>query len=52
MKQIISIVEAGQWSKHPQIAKMTIEQIENMRQTILEFEELGIRKTLLKQSTN
>lgn len=52
MKNIIEIIETGQWAKHPQVARLTIEQVNNMRQTIIEFEELGINQALFKQTIN
>ena len=44
MKKIISIVETGQWQLYPDIAKMSIEQIEIMRKTVGEMEYLGLNK--------
>ncbi len=44
MKMILSIIEAGEWQKYPDVAKMTIEQIETMRKTVIEMEILGFNK--------
>jgi len=44
MKQIISIIETGEWSKYPDVAKMSIHQIETMRKTVGEMELLGFHK--------
>jgi len=44
MKQIISIIETGEWSKYPDVAKMSIHQIETMRKTVKEMELLGFHK--------
>ena len=44
MKQIISIIEAGEWQKYPDVAKMSIYQIETMRKTVKEMEMLGFHK--------
>lgn len=44
MRQIIDIVEAGEWSKYPDVAKMSIHQIETMRKTVIEMELLGFHK--------
>lgn len=50
MKMIVEIIERGEWRKHPAIAKLTIEQVENMRATLNEFEEMGIKQALVKYS--
>lgn len=42
MKKILNLIETGEWRKYPSVAKMSIEQIDNMRQTVKEFETLGI----------
>ena len=46
MKKILHIVETGRWKEYPSVAKMTIEQLENMRKTAEELEELGIHKVI------
>lgn len=44
MKMIISIVEDGEWSKYPDVARLSIHQIETMRKTVNEMELLGFHK--------
>jgi len=46
MKKILGIIERGEWQKYPSIARMSIEQVENMRKTAEELEELGIHKVV------
>ena len=46
MKKIMGVVERGEWRRYPTICKMTLEQIENMKKTILEFETLGIKEEI------
>lgn len=48
MKKILNLIETGEWRKYPSVARMSIGQIENMRKTVLEFEELGIREPVQK----
>ena len=47
MKDIISIIENGEWKKYPDIAKLSIEQIEIMKKTIIEMECLGFKQLFI-----
>jgi hypothetical protein len=47
MKDIISIIENGEWKKYPDIAKLSIEQIEIMKKTIIEMEYLGFKQLFI-----
>jgi len=44
MRQIIDIIEAGEWNRYPDVAQMSIHQIETMRKTVIEMELLGFHK--------
>lgn len=49
MKKIVDIIESGRWREYPDIAKMTIYQIETMRKTVDEMELLGFHnKKIIK----
>lgn len=47
MKNIISIIENGEWKKYPDVAKLSIEQIEIMKKTIIEMECLGFKQLFI-----